>query len=63
MTRWRIAVVVDVEADTEEQANEAGWAVAEESDTVLTCDGIWTEPLYVERGNLGKLDDAGRLAE
>jgi hypothetical protein len=54
-TRWRIAVVVEVKATTEEEAEAAGWQVAEESDVVLECEGIWTEPLYVDRESLGKI--------
>jgi hypothetical protein len=53
--RWRIAVVVEVEATTEAEAEAAGWQIAEDSDAVLECEGIWTEPLYVDRESLGRI--------
>lgn len=43
MSRWRIAVVVEVEADTEEEAAAAGDAICNEADTVLVFDATWLD--------------------
>lgn len=43
MSRWRIAVVVEVEADSEEGAVAAGDAICNESDTVIVFDATWVD--------------------
>lgn len=43
MNRWRIAVVVEVEADTEDEATAAGDAICNEADTVLVFEATWVD--------------------
>jgi hypothetical protein len=43
MSRWRIAVVVEVEADTAGEAAAAGDAICNEADTVLVFDATWLD--------------------
>lgn len=43
MSRWRIAVVVEVEADNADEAAAAGDAICNEADTVLVFDATWLD--------------------